>query len=98
MLWQHFGLGNASIIDSIIVFFTTGTVKVMTNVPVNQSITIADLNCLTGISNNEIPSKYELKQNYPNPFNPATMIEYSLMKSGVVRLTVYDMAGKLIST
>ncbi len=96
MLWQHFGLGSATTIDSIIVYFTTGTVKTMTNVPVNQTITITDLNCPTGIINNSIPVKYELSQNYPNPFNPSTKIKYSLMKGSYVKLSIYDVSGKLI--
>lgn len=45
----------------------------------------------------EIPSGYELKQNYPNPFNPATKINFSLPKSGNVKLTVFDITGKEVS-
>jgi hypothetical protein len=97
MLWQHFGVGSANIIDSIIITFTTGTVKVFTNVPVNQSITVTDLNCPLGIINNQIPSKFELMQNYPNPFNPTTRIKYSLMKATNVKLSVYDVMGRFIN-
>jgi hypothetical protein len=51
-----------------------------------------------GIINNALPEKFELKQNYPNPFNPVTQIEYSLLKSGVINLSVYDITGKFIRT
>jgi hypothetical protein len=37
-------------------------------------------------------------QNYPNPFNPATRISYSIPESGNVKLVVYDMLGKEITT
>ncbi|MEE9269905.1 MAG: PQQ-dependent sugar dehydrogenase [Candidatus Krumholzibacteria bacterium] len=37
-----------------------------------------------------------LGQNYPNPFNPVTRITYSLPQAGHVRLSVYDVAGRLI--
>ena len=51
-----------------------------------------------GIGNqNQIANSYELKQNYPNPFNPQTSIEYSLAKSGLVKLIVYDILGKEIA-
>lgn len=46
---------------------------------------------------NEIPSGFSLEQNYPNPFNPVTNIRFSIPKSGLVTLKVYDMSGKEVS-
>jgi len=46
----------------------------------------------------EIPERYQLMQNYPNPFNPMTSIEFSIPKQGFVRLNIYDITGRLIST
>ncbi len=53
---------------------------------------------VVGIVNNNQPQKFELKQNYPNPFNPVTQIEYSLLNSDNVKISVYDISGKFIST
>jgi hypothetical protein len=52
------------------------------------------------IENNSglVPSKYSLEQNYPNPFNPNTQINYGISKSGFVRITVFDLLGREIST
>jgi len=52
-----------------------------------------------GISsfNSEIPSGYSLGQNYPNPFNPTTKINFSIPKSGNVKLTVYNLVGQEVS-
>ncbi len=46
----------------------------------------------------EIPEACELEQNYPNPFNPATAIRFSIPEAGVVRLQVYDVAGRVVRT
>ena len=45
---------------------------------------------------NELPSDYRLYQNYPNPFNPMTKIKYSIPQEGLVKLKIYDMAGREI--
>lgn len=41
---------------------------------------------------------YSLQQNFPNPFNPLTKISYSIPEGKMVRLTVYDLLGKEITT
>jgi hypothetical protein len=45
-----------------------------------------------------IPVLYSLEQNYPNPFNPVTTIKFNIPKSGVVKLSVYDMMGREVTT
>ncbi|MBV6478261.1 MAG: hypothetical protein HGGPFJEG_01011 [Ignavibacteria bacterium] len=44
-----------------------------------------------------VPENYYLGQNYPNPFNPTTMIEYNLLKSGLIKLTVFDLLSREIA-
>lgn len=36
-------------------------------------------------------------QNYPNPFNPVTTIKYTIPKSGIVKLTVFNILGEQVS-
>ncbi len=45
-----------------------------------------------------LPLTFVLKQNYPNPFNPSTKINYSISSSSYVKLIVYDILGKRVST
>ncbi len=45
-----------------------------------------------------VPGDITLKQNYPNPFNPVTSITYSLVNSGYIELSVFDISGKKVET
>ena len=46
----------------------------------------------------DVPKELALAQNYPNPFNPATVISYALPEQAHVRISVYDLTGRRIST
>jgi hypothetical protein len=54
---------------------------------------------VTGVEpiGNTVPDKFTLNQNYPNPFNPVTNIKFSIPKSGIVKLIVYDAVGKQVA-
>ncbi len=43
------------------------------------------------------PLDFILSQNYPNPFNPETNIQFTLNTPGYVRLSIYDVTGRLVS-
>jgi len=45
-----------------------------------------------------IPESYSLSQNYPNPFNPETHIQYSVPKSGHVRIEIFTLTGRKVQT
>jgi photosystem II stability/assembly factor-like uncharacterized protein len=60
---------------------------IMTNSPV------------TGINNESFePNSFSLEQNYPNPFNPSTNIRFTLNKSGLVTLKLFDVLGREVRT
>ncbi|MDP4116409.1 MAG: T9SS type A sorting domain-containing protein [Bacteroidota bacterium] len=52
----------------------------------------------TDVKENDILNyDYSLEQNYPNPFNPATHINYSIPRSCLVNVKIYDVMGKEIT-
>jgi hypothetical protein len=54
---------------------------------------------LAGIAKNEqTPVSFYLNQNYPNPFNPSTTINYGLMKTGQVKLDIYNILGEKVAS
>ncbi len=46
----------------------------------------------------DIPREFALRQNYPNPFNPSTTIVYDVPKNAHVKITIYDILGRLVTT
>lgn len=51
---------------------------------------------LVEATDDEIIRRTELLRPYPNPFNPAVKFEFTLKESGKVRLSIYDIRGRLI--
>jgi hypothetical protein len=49
---------------------------------------------VTRVSQN--PVTYSLSQNYPNPFNPSTSIMFTIEKTGMVTLKVYNILGQQV--
>ncbi len=46
----------------------------------------------------EIPERFELQQNYPNPVNPTTTIEFAVTQQGMVKLAIFDILGREVTT
>ena len=63
------------------------------NTYVYEEILDIDISDITSI-----PNHFNLSHPYPNPFNPTTTIEFSISRSNMVSIKVYDILGKEITT
>ncbi len=73
----------------------------LSSIPAVSEINISIIpTAIEGTSNN-ISESFVLLQNYPNPFNPSTVIVYTIPRDlaySNVRLTVYDIQGRIVKT
>ena len=60
--------------------------------------TLPIINSSTTGTKENLPANFSLSQNYPNPFNPSTKINYTIAKSGNVKINVFDSLGRRINS
>lgn len=99
-LTQHFGIGAATRVDSIIINWPSGKKQILLNKEANQRITVLESagDAVDEKQNDNTPITFRLAQNYPNPFNPATTIEYDIPENTFVTLSIYDSYGHHVKT
>jgi hypothetical protein len=97
--YVHFGIGQATSIDSLVIRWPLGNVQVLKGLAINKYHKIVEPGS-TAVQGRDagIPSAYNLVQNYPNPFNPETRIDYDLPAGTRVLLEVYNMSGQKVAT
>ncbi len=98
--YVHFGIGQATSIDSIVIRWPLGLKEVYTNLTLNRYHKIKEgkASSIAQTSASAAPNDYCLGQNYPNPFNSSTQISYQLVKAGRVVIKIHNLQGQLIQT
>jgi len=86
---------TTSVMQDNLTAMTYGTDWTCTNPPACIRI-----DYLTGVNNPQLdlPTVFKLYDNYPNPFNPATTIKYDVPRNSFVKITIFDILGKLVGT
>ena len=90
MLPVHVGLGNAAVVDSIIITWPSGIIDIITGEEVKQIIPIKEGDYSVGVNTN-LPSMFTLS---PNPAN--NMLTINSEAKGA--LSIYDSVGNLVKT
>jgi len=99
----HFGLGDATLIDSLKIEWPSGAVEIYTGLSADHFYTATEgQGVVTTIQperdgqGSVIPEYFRLEQNYPNPFNPRTNLGFGISDFGFVSLSIFDVVGKKI--
>lgn len=97
---MNFGLGNATLVDSILIHWSSGNVETFTNLQINESITITEGFGVTDLDEvkPQVVKEFELLQNYPNPFNPKTTIQINIpQEGGFIELSIFNVKGQKVN-
>jgi hypothetical protein len=95
-LWLHFGLLDATVIDSIRVRWPSGESDLLTAVPPNQVLEIREGGIATGTGEVRGSSGRLDVRPVPNPFRRSTEIRYVLPRAGATSLAIYAPDGRLV--
>ena len=95
----NFGLAQASIIDSIVIYWPRGAIQRLSAVDINQILSISELSETLDLDTLEDepiqhPNSITLLSNAPNPFNSKTVIHYQLPRGGKVSLRIMNILGQ----
>ncbi len=98
-MWSIVDVANVDDDSADEIIFTSSTPYTESDPNVSFPIYILD----TGDYTTDVkyilePTSFELGKAYPNPFNPATIIPFTLEKSGMVTLIVFNVKGERVST
>lgn len=94
-----FGLGQATVIDSLEIRWPSGIVDQGLGLEVDRNYESTEGGSVTAVDDGRPPAastRTQLFQNHPNPFNPRTSISFELGSPSQVRIDIFDLAGRRV--
>jgi hypothetical protein len=91
-----FGLGSATSVDSLQVFWPGGSGQDTSNVAANQMLVFQQAGVVTVADGSSAVAGARLLAGLPNPFTASTSIRYELPAATPARLEVFDTQGRRV--
>ncbi len=66
--------------------------------PTSLELPTVEISITDAVTSATLPGSIELRRNYPNPFSASTTVPFLLSKPMRVRMTVYDLLGRIVLT
>jgi hypothetical protein len=97
-LEQHFGLGAATVVDRIDIYWPRGLHQVVTPKPADIALQVIEGQApFVSAVDGAVPAAVTiLDAARPNPFNPSTTISFTLATPDRATLAVYTVDGRLV--
>ncbi|MCD4730863.1 MAG: FG-GAP-like repeat-containing protein [Bacteroidales bacterium] len=94
----EFGIGQATIIDTVIVNWPSGLEQTITGIVPNQILSLTEGGVFTGTQHNSNRSiALDMQPNYPNPFTGTTYIPFYIPAPEHVKLVIYDQLNREVA-
>ncbi len=93
----EFGLGSASVADSVRVIWPGGAEQHFTNLEADQIMTVQQESAPSNVEDHPVVFSGIRLQNHPNPFNPRTTVVFELPAAGRARVDIFDAAGRRVA-
>ncbi|MEZ5064004.1 MAG: FG-GAP-like repeat-containing protein [bacterium] len=97
MLNVHFGLGNATVVDTVVVTWPAGGTTVLTDLAPSQFLQVNEASGTSAPAVGSAASRLALRVT-PNPFASESAVSFALPAPGDVKLSVFDVAGRSVAT
>lgn len=78
-----------------IVYYRLKQVDVIGSFEYSDTVTVNFLSSIT-LENPEAPQEFSISNNFPNPFNPSTKINFQIPIQQSLKISLYDINGKLV--
>ncbi|MEM7369670.1 MAG: CRTAC1 family protein [Bacteroidota bacterium] len=89
----HFGIGAASVIDELLIYWPSGLSDTLHDISANQIIDVKESPAPEKI---DIPDNFgnRLSYNFPNPFVNTTLLRFQIPRSGQLHIKIYSSLGQ----
>ena len=91
--WLDIGEYTGTItVDGSDIYHNEPTVTIPVTMHISDQVGIDDEDV------SDLPREFALSQNYPNPFNPQTTVKFALPKDSHVKIEIFDLLGRKVTT